>query len=267
MKKRLKSHHKSSKAGADIQHIMNIGTQPVVRNKTCKFCRSVQNSNDQPCNCRASPRAQKKSKMLRNYMESLRDSSKLNNSSNSRASIKLKSGQRTSTSRFDCSEYLPQIKDSKRVQQQKMRNLAIITNQPVGRTSIDLSCMTSNAEKVQRDSMLGNSCIDDTLNVRLSRFLHNEGSKGTSKLDPSSMCQTSLDYQRREKQRSKMNQTLDVFNDIERPFQTSTLENDMSRARKSTRLDISKNRLSSSWRPDALTSLDHMSLKEVLDRN
>lgn len=41
----------------------------------------------------------------------------------------------------------------------------------------------------------------------------------------------------------------------------------MSHARKSTQQDLSKKRLNSSSKPDAFTSLDQMSLKEVLGRN
>ena len=81
-----------------------------------------------------------------------------------------------------------------------MRNLAMITNQPVGSKSIDLSCFTSNPEKTPRDNILGNSFIDVPLNVRLSQFLNNDGSKPASHLSPSAMNKTSLDYQK-----SKMN--------------------------------------------------------------
>ena len=104
--------------GADINEQENVindsarGGASVIssaRNKTCKFCRTVQTAeNDQSCACRGSAAGHKKLATLRNYMELLRNSSQLSRTPMQALNVKYTTQRRTSQ------DFLPMIKEPKK---------------------------------------------------------------------------------------------------------------------------------------------------------
>lgn len=79
---------------------------------------------DELCACRGSPAGHKKLATLRNYMELLRKSAQLSRSPKSGLSVKYKTHRRSNQDRFQSTDFLPVIKEPKKLP--KLRNLNVI---------------------------------------------------------------------------------------------------------------------------------------------